>query len=523
MPVFSRLLGASSPPWRGALLAALAAFLLYIPSLGGGLIYDSVLQVGIDNYIHTPANFADIVTLRVITLDEIDRNRPVQLASLMLDASVWGKNPFGFRLTSALLHAGVCALIFLAALRIMGARAWSGNLAALFGALFFAWHPLGVETVCEPSNREDVLAGFFLLMALVLFLGPPVLSRPRAILRAAAVVFCCFLSAGSKEVGWIAPAVLAVARWSVVLPRDGFQRRDLFVLAASALVVAALAAAILGLKPSKTDIFLFTPEPWSWAQWSDLQPEIFAGQIERLVFPLRLCADYYRDNLAPWTHGWLWLLPAVLAVAAAMIAWRRRAARIGVALFFLALLPSANLLGQFNPLADRFLYLPLAGFVLAFVPWLAAGLARISRPQTLMIAGVAGVVILALFAARSLAYQRVWDNERALWDATLARNPRSWNALLGAGVSRFEAGEFSEAGPYWSQMLSREPESGIALCLIALLEEGHGRTNEADRLFARAIVLEPGLVEPDLYVRYYGWRPRMRAALDSLLARVEGL
>ena len=519
MPVFPQVLGASSPPWRGALLAALAAFLLYVPSLGGGLIYDSILQVGIDDYIHDPANLADIITLRVVALDEIDRNRPVQLASLMLDAAVWGKNPFGFRLTSALLHAGVCALLYLVARRIMGARSIAANLAAPFGALFFAWHPLCVETVCEPSNREDVLAGFFLLLALVLFLGPPAESCARGFLRGALVVFCCFLSAGSKEVGWIAPAVLAVAWWSVVLPREGFRRADLATVGLAGIAVGALAAAILGLKPAKTDIFLFEPEPWSSARWADLQPEIFAGQIERILFPWRLCADYYRNNLAPWTQGWLWLLPALLVLTAAVLAWRRRAARTGVALFFLALLPSANLLMQFNPLADRFLYLPLAGFVLAFVPWLAAGLVRFDRPRARMVVGVAGVAILTLFAARSLDYQRVWDNERVLWDATLAGNPRSWNALLGAGVSRFEAGEFSAAGPYWSQMLEREPESGIAMCLIALLEEVHGRKDEADRLFARAIVLEPGLVEPDRYSRYYGWRPRMRAALDSLLAR----
>jgi tetratricopeptide (TPR) repeat protein len=521
MSLVSGLVGASSPPWRGALLAALAAFLLYLPSLGGGLIYDSILQVGTDDYIHDPANFADIVTLRVIRLDEIDCNRPVQLASLMIDASIWGKNPFGFRLTSALLHAGVCALLFLAAVRLIGARTGSANLAALFGALFFAWHPLCVETVCEPSNREDVLAGFFLLFALVLFLAPRASSGARAFLCSAAVVVCCFLAAGGKEVGWIAPAILAVAWWSVVLPREGFRRADLATVFAAAIAVGALAAAILALKPAKSDIFLFTPEPWSWGRWADLQPEIFAGQIERIFFPLRLCADYYRASLAPWTHGWLWLLPALLVAAAAVLAWRRRAARTGVALFFLALLPSANLLMQFNPLADRFLYLPLAGFVLSLVPWLAASLVQLDRPRAPMVAGLAGVVVLALFAARSLAYQRVWDNERALWDATLASNPRSWNALLGAGVSRFEAGEYSAAGPYWSRMLEREPDSGIALCLVALLEEVHGRKNEADRLFARAIVLEPGLVEPDRYLRYYGWRPRMRAALDSLLARAK--
>jgi hypothetical protein len=351
MSLFYDVVGASSPTWRCALLAALAAFLLYVPSLGGGLIYDSILQVGMDDYIHHPANFADIVTLRVVSLDEIDRNRPVQLASLILDASIWGQNPFGFRLTSALLHAGVCALLFLAALRLIGARTRSANLAALIGALFFAWHPLCVETVCEPSNREDVLAGFFLLMALVLFLGPRASSTARVVLRVVTVVLCCFLAAGSKEVGWIAPAILAVAWWSIVLPREGFRRADLATVALAAVAVGALAAAILSLKPASSDIFLFRPEPWSWSRWADLQPEIFAGQIERILFPIRLCADYYRNNLAPWTHGWLWLLPALLALVAAVMAWRRRAARTGVALFFLALLPSANLLGLNRALA----------------------------------------------------------------------------------------------------------------------------------------------------------------------------
>lgn len=521
MPPLPRILGPQNPPCRGALLVAAAAFLLYLPSLGGQLIYDSILQVGLDDYIHQPANFADIVSLRVLSLDEIDRNRPVQLASLMMDASIWGKNPFGFRLTSALFHAATSALLFLAALRLRETRSAASDFAALVGALFFALHPLCVETVCEPSNREDLLAGFFLLLGLVLFVGPPTGNKAMSFLRGAAVVVCCFLSAGSKEVGWISPFVLAAAWWFVVRPRQGTQRPDLATLAICFAAVSFLAASITLLKPARSEIFLFAPEPWEWGRWADLQLEILAGQIERLIFPLRLCADYYRENLTPWSVPWLWLLPVAFAVGAAAFAWRWRASRTGIVLFVLALLPSANLIGQFNALADRFLYIPLAGCVLALVPPLASAFSRSGNSFSRAVAVALVVIVLGFFSVRTLAYQRVWDNERALWDATLASNPRSWNALLGSGVARFEAGDVSSAGPYWSSMLEREPESGIAFALVALLDEAQGRSTEADRLFARALQLEPAIAEPDRFGRYYAWRPRMRAVLDSLLARAK--
>jgi tetratricopeptide (TPR) repeat protein len=179
------------------------------------------------------------------------------------------------------------------------------------------------------------------------------------------------------------------------------------------------------------------------------------------------------------------------------------------------------LIGQFNPLADRFLYLPLTGFVLTFVPPLSSLFSRISRPASRAVAAALIAVVLSSFVLRALVYQRAWDNERALWDATLACNPRSWNALLGAGVARFEAGEVSAAGPFWSEMLRRQPNDGVSLMLVALLEEKQGSSREADRLFARALKAEPALAEPDRFARYYGWRPRMRAVLDSLLARAK--
>jgi len=508
-------------PWRGAALAALAALAIYAPFLSGGFVYDSVLQVGLDDYLHQPAHLTDVVSLRVLAQDEIDRNRPVQLASLMMDALVWGREPFGFRLTSALLHAGVCALIFLLAVRWAETRLPSVSLAALAAAVLVAWHPLGVEAVSDPSNREDVLAALFLLWALFLFSKPRAAATGCGVGRGAAVVLCGLLSAGSKEVGWMAPGVLAAVWWWIVRPRRGTHTGDAVTLGVSAVAVGLLAAAILGLKPSGTDVFLFTPESWTWAQWFERQPGILAGQLERIVFPLRLSPDYAPANLAPWAFSWSWIVPVVLATASGVALWRWRASRPGVVLFALALLPSANLLPQFNFFADRFLYLPLAGMALAVVPPLASLGRRWTSPRGRAALFVVWFVVAVSFAARTWQYQRVWYQERTLWDATLVVNPSSWNALLGAGAVRFEAGEFSEADPFWSEMRRRAPDDGVALALAAVLEEELGRSAEADRLMARALRAEPTLADSGRYARYYGWRPRLRAALDSLIGRAK--
>ncbi|MEI6339608.1 MAG: hypothetical protein WCQ57_13655, partial [Verrucomicrobiota bacterium] len=155
-----------------ALLIGLLTFALYLPTLKSGFVYDAEAQVLVDGYIHERANFFEVISLRVLSRDVLDFNRPVQLLSLMVDSLCWGRNPFGYHLTSNLVHALNAALLFLLILRL--AEAGGIGRSGLFpwiaaaGALLFAWHPVNVEAVAEVSCREDLLATFFLLAGLLL-------------------------------------------------------------------------------------------------------------------------------------------------------------------------------------------------------------------------------------------------------------------------------------------------------------------------------------------------------------------
>ena len=90
---------------------------------------------------------------------------PVVLLSFALDYRVWGLQPFGYHLTSLLLHGLNVALAYAVARRLLGSRT-----GALVAALVFAVHPLQVEAVVWVAGRKTLLCGSFALLALLCYM-----------------------------------------------------------------------------------------------------------------------------------------------------------------------------------------------------------------------------------------------------------------------------------------------------------------------------------------------------------------
>ena len=77
---------------------------------------------------------------------------------------LFGFDPGAFHLGNAVLHAANAGLLLLVLARLTGAR-WRSALAAAL----FALHPLHVEAVAWASERKEVLAAFFGLLALLAY------------------------------------------------------------------------------------------------------------------------------------------------------------------------------------------------------------------------------------------------------------------------------------------------------------------------------------------------------------------
>jgi hypothetical protein len=93
-------------------------------------------------------------------------------------------NPFGYHLTNLLLHAVSAALFYLVSRRLLGlampaASPGTVSLGAAVAALYFAVHPLRVESVAWITERRDLTSGLFFLLTILAYLKAH--ERPPAV------------------------------------------------------------------------------------------------------------------------------------------------------------------------------------------------------------------------------------------------------------------------------------------------------------------------------------------------------
>lgn len=545
------------PAGMAAAVLFLVAAALYLPALGFGFVYDDRVQILTDGLVHDLSRLPDVLTFQIMGADVLDRNRPVHLLSLMLDSALWGRTAAGYHLTSLLLHAANGVLLFFLILRLLpaagaarpekapgaaesarlaGARRW----AALAGALLFAVHPVQAEAVCGVTFREDLLVTFFLLASFLLALKGFQGGRPGVFrfLAAGAVLLSLLLAAGSKETG-AAGAPLLVLLWFFFVRRPAAfplagggegnpvpargrggdrgragaagktegkngaatpSRAAWWTLLGFALAGTALFyAADFALAPEPSTIFPVAAPRLGRTLGETLliQPRIWAFEIQHVVWPAGYSAVYTIRNLPCLPLWGVLVILLVCAGAAGLLCRRRPAAWFGAAWVGLALLPVSNLVPIYNPTADRYLYLPLAGAGI----WCAAVLLPVfaAKGPTVRTLGTAGLFCTAAWLALLTSERaRVWENPLTLWTDTVRRTPDSPEAHNGLGYACLDIGRNAEAEAAWRRAigLSRgmyaDAWAGLALAL-----EAQGRPAEADRALAEAVKLNPLYADPD--------------------------
>jgi len=510
--------------WQQAAVLAGMTLAVFSPTLSSGFVYDARLQILTDPFLHDPRNWWPVLTFGTLAMDVLDFNRPVNLASLMLDATLWGREPFGYHLTSVLLHA-VNVLLVWAVLRQLchggsaqdTASSWP-TVASLLPPLLFAMHPVVTEAVCEPTFREDLLVASFTLAGLLLALG----HRPQAATdarRAAACIACSLLAIGSKESGIAAPAVLAVA-WLAV--RRGERGRFWPVAVGGATIaVVVFLIARFALEPIPSRIFEGRPQypGGSLAGALLILPRILALYAQIVVLPVNLCADYGLYSVAHLPLPVALAVVAGVAAAAAAAVWSDRRMALAVALVIVPLLPVANLIPIYRAAADRYLYLPLAGIgvaagLLLDAPWLAG---RQRLRERLLLGGAVAVVLLA---AACTERQKVWADPLALWTDTFRKNPVTVTAAAGLAEALRQAGRLPEAEQAARRAIQIiDGRRGDDWATLALILAGQGREEEAFAALNRALEADPKLATPDERVAVMAMERAYADDLKALQAR----
>lgn len=499
-----------------ALVLALIAAAVYLNAVRGEFVYDDTKQILRNQLIQEDRHFWKALTSDVWafkgTREEAWSNywRPTFVLWLIINHRLFGVgSPVGWHVTNLLLHASVCVLAY-ALLR----RLRAGAAAAAAIVLLFAVHPAHVESVAWISGSPDLLMSAPLLGALLCVLwvlensrkhpNPAAdrsASRSSATDRSAQAATPIMLSVAvllhgialmAKEVAVLFPLIVFAA----VHAKSGESDRDAGAHASHAMGVrrallyalpfALTAAAFLLLRMRILEMVELKP-PWHGGPVRILltAPLLLAFYLRQCVFPLWIGPSYplravAADDMSP-ANFWLPLLVVAAAFAALVLLARRDPLRrIGLVLFVLPLAPAMNI-NAFTPeqlVHDRYLYLPLLGFLMVVIPALTAAMRRIASQRAERVTlGLCGLFAAPL-AVQTWRYNTAWTREINLWAWSIESDPTSATNRAEYGRCLMAEGRLDEAREQLDRAIEIQPITDAVLNR-ALLAVRQGRYDAA--------------------------------------------
>ena len=442
--------------------------------------------------------------------------RPVTELTFAANYAVGRLVPWNFHVTNLVIHLGVVVLVFVFTRRVLRlAGAAAPDAIGVVVAGLFALHPLQSEAVSYLTQRAEALASGFYLAALLLLLDAERRGRRTSGVAAYGAGLLVFLlGLGSKVILVTLPAayLLLVA---AVPNEEG--RRELTTwprrvallapwLALDAYFCAVTLRGIDGAKDAGFSVPGSPPGDYFVTQWRAI-----ATYLRLLFWPSGQNLDWRfpvsRNVWHPVVLGCGLLLLALLVGAVLLFRRNRRradptggagrVAAFGILWFFLLLAPTSSFAALADALAEHRVYLPSWGVLVATALLGAWLLQRLGEPRRTRIAFAVVALAWALLAA--VLYQRnaVWESRLALWEDSVAKEPRNWRAhmLLGqayriADRTDDALGEYRAALQFLPAGQPRAEADILANAGVALMHAR--RLGEALQLLLRAEAIRPG-------------------------------
>ncbi|TMB73939.1 MAG: tetratricopeptide repeat protein [Deltaproteobacteria bacterium] len=447
--------------------------------------------------------------------------QPLSWVTFGLDYLLWGMDPFGYHLTSVLLHTANAVLFFFVALRLLsltippGLRDLALKAAAASAALFFAIHPLRVESVAWVTERRDVLSGLFFLATILSYLHATTVSHASSFRRRWLCVALIFysLSLLSKATGVTLPVVLLVLDvyplrrlryvpgtwWFGPSARPiWWEKVPFLVLAAAAAVIAPLAQHDAGAMASLRRHGLLPRLAQSsygvvFYLWKTIWPTDLSGLYE---LPPNL-------NVLAWPF----LLTGAVVVGITIgLFMLRHSWPAGLASWICYVIIVAPVLGiiqsGWQMVADRYSYLScLAWAVLAgggLYNWRERSIdpRRDGRKFFFFATGAAAVIIMTL-GILTWKQVKVWHDTDLLWNHILAITDKSTfksgNVHHLVARSMVDRGDWDRAVEHFRKSIEIEPNLAPFYSDLGNALARQGRWDEAVENFQKALALNPNL------------------------------
>lgn len=477
--------------------------LLYIVSTGFAFVVDDNLLLARNPYVLSFHYLKEIFTQDFWAFfgarGESGYYRPIVMLTLLVERMLFGFQPAAYHLVNVLLNGVVVILVYK-----LGRVLWPQGKAAFWAGMLFAALPLHADNVTPVSGISDVECALFMLLAALVYVGPPQSGAHPSRFTPWLAGSLFALAVLSKEVALALPILLIFyehfLRPGPPLPlRTRFERYvPLLVFAGGYLVLRFAMIHGIGRPVAVYDL--------GFLQVILSGLAMLGLYIFKLVWPQHLTAFLTFHPPKHWYDLYVLLGTVCLLLAAVALysCWRReRPVSFAILWFFITLGPVLNVrwLGG-SPYAERYLYIPSVAAC-----WLVGeGLARLtSRAQersraAWMAASALPIVLVIVGATRTAFRLPEWRSNFTLALATLREDPASGAYHVYVGNTYRERGDRGLARQEYIAAIALDPSLTEGYLNLAGVMMDDNAVGAARQLLRRAVQTNPRFPEV-----YYTW------------------
>ncbi len=485
----------------------LIAAIVYSDILSNKFVFDDLYLIAKNKWITDIRYIKEIFTSSSWSfLPNIQSGtyRPMTHLLYMPIYAFTGLNPSGYHLVSLILHALNTLLVFLFVrillqvhyIKIDNTSKDHIYLLSMIAALIFAVHPIHTEAVAWASSMSELVVTALLLSSFLLYLR---WAEGMMTIKAYIASFLLyFVALFFKEISLIVPAIL--------ISYDLYRRRLTF----STPIITRYIPYIIGgiiyivIRFSVVGIGIGHEVNYNLTLFQNiinLFPLIFM-YFYKLLIPINLNASYGFDPIYtmsdPRFIGSMIFCLLLLSILITTF-FRNRFSFFLLSWTMLPLLPVLYIpaLGR-TPFAERYLYLPSAGFILLIVYLFNNIYTRINLTYKRAFASLAIIGVVSTFSISTHQRNKVWFNEQTLWSDSIKKSPENFVALHRLGKSYLAIGSWEKAADMFARAIKVEnkkmphdPALAETHYLYGLALEEMGRTREAFTQYKETIRIDP--------------------------------
>jgi len=465
-------------------LLTICAILVYGNSLHSPFIWDDAYLITENHFIESSKYIFEIFKhqLYYSTAGASNFYRPLQTLFLMLDYTLWQKNPFGYHLTSIIFHI-LCAFLAFILIKYI----FKDKVVAFLVALLFLVHPANSIVVNYISSRADSQVTLFILLSSFLFAKYDYENKNSVYLFGSLVSFVLALL--SKELGMILPFLL--------LPIIAVSNKKTLSLKRTIPFFIILGIYIL----SRLTYLNFSGTGESVPPPFYTRILTAAEAIVRLISLLFVPLNVHIEKAIPYSKGLLQYstsLSVIILIGMGIFTyWVRKRSKMvffGMSWFFISILPMCNIIPINATMADHWLYLPCFGFFLVIIGGLKECIKRLdfkiqeySRKLLIMLY----TIIIVAFSILTIRQNETWRFPIKFYQLILKDNPKSFRANNELGIIYLTQNKYDTAILEFKKAIKTNPRFDQAYDNLGVTYDKMGNLEMAIKQHKQSLKLNP--------------------------------